>query len=354
MASERQHSGGPRRRFLRRAGVIGVSVLALPAALAACGSDDDEPAGTATDGEPAAIDYQLAWIKSMQFAGPFMSTEHGYYDDMDLEVNLLGGGPSVDAITVVASGEATIGLADSNEIAVARGKGVPVVALAAAFQKSPFAMMSLSESPVLTLEDQYGKTVAVSDSSRPTVEALMEREGLDPGEVNFVPKNPDPSVLADGQVDAYWGFVTSEAAVLSAQGVEIESVLLADLGETTYANTYFVTEETLENDRDLIVDLLAADLAGWQWAVDNPDEAAEIVNESYQDEDEELDVMLEQSQAQLELITAGDGDLLAIDEDVFEANITSALDSGLIDEAFEVSDVVDTTVLDDARADAPA
>ncbi len=299
------------------------------------------------------MDFQLAWLKSMQFAGPFMSEEQGFYADRGLSVNLLGGGPSVDSITVVASGAALVGLADSNELVVARGQGVPVVALAAAFQKSPFAMMSLSESPVMTLEDQYGKTVAVSDSSRPTVEALMTSQGLDPSQVNFVPKNPDPSVLADGQVDAYWGFVTSEAAVLSAAGVDIQSVLLADLGETTYANTYFVTDDTLANSRDDIVKLLTADLAGWQYAIDNNDDAAQVVNESYQSEDEDLDVMVEQGAAQIPLLTA-EPDLLAIEPSVFEANIDSALSSELIDDAFDVGEVVDTSVLEDARAALPA
>lgn len=352
MAYDRHVPGFSRRQFLRRAGLSGAGVLVFPTLFGACG--DDEGSGAEGEGtSTVAIDYQLAWIKSMQFAGPFMAEEQGFYDEFGLQVNLLGGGPSVDAITVVASGEAMIGLADSNEIAVARGQGVPVIALAAAFQRSPFAMMSLSESPVLTLEDQYGKTVAISDSSRPTVEALMEREGLDPSQVTFVPKNPDPSVLVDGQVDVYWGFVTSEAAVLSARGVEIESVLLADLGETTYANAYFATEDVLAGDRDAIVKLLAADLAGWQFAVDNPDEAAQIIHDTYQAEDEELDVMVEQSQAQVPLLTA-ESELLAIDPTVFEDNIMAAVDSGLLDEGYDASDLIDTSVLDDARAIAPA
>lgn len=339
------------------------ALLAGMLLLAGCGGGAAEPAATTTTEEPAAgteaaggdtseltpVELQLAWIKSMQFAGPFMAQELGAYADQGLDVELLGGGPSVDAITVVASGAAMVGLADSNEIAVARGQGIPVVALGAAFQKSPFGMITLEDSPVTTLEGQYGKTVAVSDSSRPTLEALMEREGLDPAEVNFVPKNPDPSVLVDEQVDVYWGFVTSEAATLQARDVAVDWTLMADLGEPTYANTYFTTEENLEADRDAIVALMAADLLGWQYAVDNPDETAQVVNATYQSEDEELDVMQAQGDAQIELITAGD-ELLTIDPEVFSANIESAVNGGLIDEAYPVGDVIDTSVLEDARA----
>jgi ABC-type nitrate/sulfonate/bicarbonate transport system substrate-binding protein len=346
MTTQPSAAGLSRRAFLRRAGASGAGLLVVPGLLAACGGQDSHAAA-------GAIDLQLAWIKSMQFAGPFIAEERGYYAGKHLVVSLLGGGPSVDAIDVVASGRAMIGFADSNEIAVARGKGVPIKAVATAFQKSPFAMMSLSRAPVLTLKDQYGRTVAVSDGSRPTVEALMQRQGLDPGKVKFVPKNPDPSVLADGQVNAYWGMVTDEGAALAARGVNIKSVLLADLGEPTYSDTYFVTDKMLTDRRQDVVSLLAADLAGWKWAVENNDATAKIIHDRYQPKGVALEVMRDQGKAQIGLITAGPR-LLTISPDVFKANIASAVQSGLIEKSYDVSDVVDTTVLESARAAVPA
>lgn len=366
--------GGSPRRSLRELLVFFVAFAFL---LGACGSDADETVAAATtetesasttetdstaeaeeatepeevtaDAEPIAM--QLAWLKNMQFPGPYMATEQGYYEQFGLDVELLGGGPSVDSITVVASGNALIGMADSNELAVARGQGIPVVSLGAAFQKSPFGMITLAEAPIDTLEGMYGKTVAVSDSSRPTVEALMEREGLDPSQVEFVPKNPDPSVLVDGAVDAYWGFVSSEGAVLRSRGVDVVWTLLADLGEPTYANVYFVMEETLEENRDLVVSIMAADLAGWTYSVNNIEDTVRITESDYQTEDGEYDIMIQQHTAQVELIDpTGSGDLLTIDPAIFVANIESAISGGLLDEAYDVNEVIDLTVLEDARA----
>ena len=384
MSTNIQRGSTPRRSFGSLSWLFGL--LALTALLVgACGSDADEEGTETTEADSTSADeeaseesaseeeesveeesseeaeeatepvevqslsMQLAWIKNMQFPGPYMAEEQGYYDEYGLEVELLGGGPSVDAITVVASGEALIGMADSNEIAVARGQGIPVVALGAAFQKSPFGMITLAEAPIDSLEGMYGKTVAVSDSSRPTIEALMEREGLDPSQVEFVPKNPDPSVLPDGAVDAYWGFVSSEGAVLTARGVDVTWTLLSDLGEPTYANTYFVMEETLESDRDLIVSVMAADLAGWQYSVDNVEDTVAITQSDYQSEDAEYDIMLEQHRAQLDLITPN-AELLTLDPAIFEANIESAIAGDLLDEAYPVDELIDLTVLEDARA----
>lgn len=314
----------------------------------------EDTAETETESEEAAepvevqsLSMQLSWIKNMQFPGPYMAIEQGYYEDYGLDVELLGGGPSVDSITVVASGAALIGMADSNEIAVARGQGIPVVALGAAFLKSPFGMITLADAPIDTLEGMYGMTVAVSDGSRPTIEALMEREGLDPSQVNFVPKNPDPSVLPDGAVDAYWGFVSSEGAVLKARGVDVVWTLLSDLGEPTYANTYFTMQDTLDENRDLIVAIMAADLLGWKYSVENVEDTVAITQSDYQDEDAEYEILLEQMRAQVDLIIP-DGVLLTMDAAVFEANIESAIAGGLLDETISVDEVVDFSVLEEA------
>lgn len=380
MATNSRRGRDPRRSL--RSLLLFVALLALPTALlAACGDDSEEVTTETTEAETTAeeettdestvdeevvdeaeeeasepvetqsLSLQLAWLKNMQFPGPYMATEQGYYDEYGLDVELLGGGPSVDSITVVASGEALIGLADSNELAVARGQGIPVVSLGAAFQKSPFGMITMADAPIDTLEGMYGKTVAVSDSSRPTVEALMEREGLDPTQVEFVPKNPDPSVLVDGAVDAYWGFVSSEGAVLASRGEDVVWTLLSDLGEPTYANVYFVMEETLEENRDLVVSIMAADLAGWEYSVENIEDTVRITESDYQTEDGEYDVMIEQHMAQVELIDpTGSGELLTLDPAIFEANIDSAISGGLLDEAYDVNEVLDLTVLEDARA----
>lgn len=346
--------GHTRRQFLTRSAFAGGALLLPPAFLAACGDDDDTAEAGAGEQPMPTIDLQFGWLKNMQYGGPYMALEQGYYDAVGVTANHRTGGPSVDAVSVVTSGNAHLGLSNSDELAVARGQGIPVVMLAAAFQRSPNSMISLAESPVLTLEEQYGKTVAVSDSTRPIVEGLMTEQGLDPSQVNFVPKSENPAVLADGQVDVYWGFVSTEGAILRARGVEVEAVLLGDLGAQTYGNVYFTTDEILAENRDAIRSFLAADLAGWQWMVDNPDETAEFTHANYQEADEDLAVVTEQARAFVEVITAGDDDLLYMDPAIVDQNIEDAVATGLLDETFDSAEVLDTELLAEAREEMPS
>ncbi len=332
-----------RRQFLQLSAAVGAGALLAPS-LAACGSDT-------VDG---ALDVQFGWLKNMQYGGLYMASEQGYYDGLGLKVNQVTGGPSVDVVSVVASGNAHVGLSNSDELAIARGQGVPVVMLAAAFQRSPNSMISRANAPVRTLAEQYGKTVAISDSTRPVVETLMIEQGLDPARVNFVPKSDNPAVLADGQVDVYWGFITTEAAVLRARGVEVSAVPISDFGFRTYGNVYFTTEKNLAERRDDIRKLLAADLAGWQWMTLHPGETARITHEKYQETDQKLDVATQQAHAFVEVVTAGDDALLSIDRAVIETNIATAVANKLIGKPFAVDELLNTELLAAARLQQPA
>jgi len=339
-----------RRSFLRGAGAV--SLLAAPgvgAFLAGCGGDDrDAEAGGATD-----VDYQLAWLRNMQFAGQYRAQQSGAYAANGLNISLAAGGPSVNVVTVVSSANALVGLAASNEIVVARGTGTPVKAIAAGFQKSPFGLISLKDAPIGDLKDQYGHSIAVSDESRPIIQALMDGQGLDPSKVKFVPKSPDPSVLPDGQVQGYWGFVSTEAAVLKSRGVDVETVLLADLGAPTQENVVFAMEETIEEKRDVLVSLLKADIAGHQLYLDDIPGTAELVAKGFSEQDRDVPLLVEQGKAQAELMRTGDAarsGLLWVSPDVFEQNIKSAIDSDLIEEPFPMEDVVATDLIAEAHA----
>lgn len=334
-----------RRRFLRGGALLGGAIaLGGPTLLAACGDDDDETSssGSGSGSSAQTLTFQLGWLKGVQHGGHFAAIEQGYFTDAGIEPTFDSGGPNIDQIAVVSSGQALVGDSGSDELVVARASGIPVRAFAAGFQKSPYSMFSLADSPVTSLEELPGKTVAVSDGSRAQIEGLLEGVGVDPTSVNFVPKNPDPSVLADGIVDVYTGFSTNEAAVLRLQGVDVVTTFFSDLGAPTYANVFFTTDEALEENRDLLIAFLRADVQGWQWAIDNPVELAEVVVDKYAADGLELEPQTAEAEAQVELIDTGDATehgLFWIAGEVFEANIASALDGGLIDEAIDPEDV---------------
>ena len=78
-----------------------------------------------------------------------------------IDAEIISGGPGIDSINLVASKHSMLGDRDSTNIILARSKGIPIKAFAAALQKNPYSMMSLKSKPVRNLQDMAGKTIAI-------------------------------------------------------------------------------------------------------------------------------------------------------------------------------------------------
>lgn len=341
-----------RRDFLRRSGYTGGALLTLPAAsalLAACGSDDESE--TSGPAELTQVGFQLGWTKLVQFGGHFMALDRGYFEEEGIKAEFVSGGPGIDAVADVASGAILLGDADGSGLVIAREAGIPVRAFAAIFQRSPFALMSPAGDPILSLDDMAGRTIGLPDGYRPQLTVLLEGAGVDPSSVNMVPVGFDPAVLSSGQVDGYMGYATSQGVALRESGFDIEVVYNADLGDQGYGNAFFATEETIENEKDLLIRWLRADLRGWEDAVADPVAMAERVTELYGAETgAELAAETASAKAQVELIEGNDKGLLWIDEDVFAATASLSLASGTVGTEISVDDLMTQEILEGATA----
>jgi ABC-type nitrate/sulfonate/bicarbonate transport system substrate-binding protein len=342
-------NGLERREFLRRTLVVGGTVLVLPSGssvLAACGDDDE---GSAADGQLTKVDFQLAWKKIAQFGGHFMALDKGYFKDEGIDANFLAGGPGIDPIADLAAGKVLIGDTDGSLLVLARDKDIPIKAFAAIFQKSPYSVMSLKDNPVTSLQDMAGKKIGLPETYRPQLTALLERAGVDPSDVTLVPVGLDPAVLATGQVDGYLGYATSQGVQLQKQGVDIETVYLADLGDKGYGNAFIATDDTLAAKKDLLVRLMRAEIKGWEFAVNHPEEMARRVTELYGKESgAKLDDEIASAKVQAPLIKGNPKGLLWIDEEIFASTIKLAMATGAVKKDISPSDLMTTDVLEAA------
>src|SRR5215204_3733002 len=117
-----------RRQFLGRAAAAGF----------ACGM----PAPALTQAL-TKVAFQLSWIRAVQYGGYFAAQEFGYFREVGIEPDFMAGGPSIDGINTVAAGNALLGDRPSDQIIIARGRGVPVKIIGATYQRSPGGVMSL-------------------------------------------------------------------------------------------------------------------------------------------------------------------------------------------------------------------
>jgi NitT/TauT family transport system substrate-binding protein len=333
-----------RRGLLRRAAALGV-VVASPAALL----------GRARPA--AALDktvHQLGWIKSIQFGGHFAAIEHGWFAEQGIEAEFLSGGPGIDTLASVATGQATTSDEDVEGVIRARIKGMPLKAFAAIMQRAPGAVMSLADKPLTSVEDFIGKTIAIPNALRPQMDALLKAKGLDPSGVTYVPVGTDPGILAAGQVDGYYGWATNQGVMLQTRGVPIHIAYMQDLGVPGYAGVLFATDETIQSSSDLLVRWLKAEIKGWQWHLDNPDAMAVLMVEKYGQKGLDLAAQTAESRLMKDFVAVGDAakhGLLWIDPAVFEKGLAFAAEAGTLDAgtSVRIEDVVTQELIKQAH-----
>jgi NitT/TauT family transport system substrate-binding protein len=320
-----------RRAFLQRSAAAS-GIFMLPAGLGQMAMAQDM----------TKMVHQLGWVKSIQFGGHFAAIENGYFAEEGIEAEFLAGGPGgIGTDVAVASGQAMTSDTDVEGTIRARIGGLPVRAFGAIMQKAPGAIMSLAENPLTALADFPGKTIALPDGLRPQLSALMTTAGIDPASVTFVPVGTDPGILAAGQVDGYYGWATNQGVMLQTRGVDIAVAYMNDLGVPGYAGVLIATDEMIDTQPDLLTAWLRAEIKGWQWHLDNPEEMAVLMVEKYGQRGLDLTAQTLESKMMADFVPVGDAatnGLLWIEPATFEQGIDFVVAAGELAEGAMTAD----------------
>jgi NitT/TauT family transport system substrate-binding protein len=308
-----------------------VSTLAL--ALASCGvSPPVIP--------PDKITVQLAWQHEALFAGFYAADQQGYYAEENLEVTLLPRAtPEEDIISKVVSGTADFGIDYGPGLISARSHGNEVTAIATLYRRHPLTFMTLAESGITWPQDFPGHTIRtlVPGSSAVAFQALMARLGLDPACVRQVEVGFDLAPFLSGEVDIWPGFVTNEVLSARSMGYELNLIFPEDYGIHIYGYTLFAADRLIQERPDLELRFLRATLRGWQYAVENPDQAGPLalqydptLTEAHQ---------VAEMEASAPLIHTGKDHIGWMRSDVWEGMYAMMLEQGLIEKEFDVRNV---------------
>jgi PAS domain S-box-containing protein len=224
--------------------------------------------------ELTPITLQLKWRHQFQFAGYYVAHARGYYRAAGLDVRFVEATPGMQPIEEVLAGRAQFGVG-TTDLLLYRHQGKPVVALAAIFQHSPIALMTL-ESAGATLATLKDKKVMVEAHSA-ELTAFLSREGLGAGEVELVEHSFDPSDLIGRQVEAMSVYVTDEPWTLSTQGVPYSLYPPRAVGIDFYGDTLFTTESYVASHQPVVNAFREASLRGWREAMADPEAAIDLI-----------------------------------------------------------------------------
>lgn len=217
------------------------------------------------------MSVRLKWIHQAQFAGYYFAKEQGLYKASGLDVELLPGGPDISPIQAVISGSSDFGIIGADQIMLAREKGVPIVAIAVIYKKSPVAIASLKKNNIHTPVDLKGKTIAIVYGKDEEViyKALLDKESISRNQINEVPLTFDLSQITTGKVDAQIVYEMNEPVLLAQKGFEVNLIKPRDYGINLYSDTLFTTEKMIKEHPDIVKKFVGTTIKGWEGSFSN-------------------------------------------------------------------------------------
>lgn len=226
------------------------------------------------------VSVRLKWVfTSHTAAGPGVALNKGFFKEEGIDVTLNPGGFEFDPVTLVASGSDDFGIKGADDVLIARSKGVPIVAIAMDYQTNPVCFMSLKDSGIVKPQDFVGKKVAVKYGQNVYTfyKAMLRKLRIDERQVTEIPVKFDITPLLTHSVDVLPGYATYEPALFKEKGIEINVILAKDHGVPACGNVVFTSEKIIKENPDLVERFLRAYIKGWKYAVEHPEEAADIM-----------------------------------------------------------------------------
>jgi NitT/TauT family transport system substrate-binding protein len=219
----------------------------------------------------------------------FVAIEKGYYEAVGLDVQVVRGQGSADAIKQVAAGNAQFGFADAGSVLLARAnEQVPVKLMAVIYARPPHAIYALKESGIAKPKDLEGRKIAnpAGGAIPKMFPAYAKAAGIDAAKVTWVvaPSESLPSLLTVGRVDAVGQFTVGEPLLRKqAAPKALVELSYADAGLDFYSNGLIAADSTIANAPDLARRFVAATLRGLQAAIADPQGAARILNKYHRE-----------------------------------------------------------------------
>ncbi|MET1156167.1 ABC transporter substrate-binding protein [Arthrobacter sp.] len=270
------------------------AVLAGALLLTGCGSGSPSSTGGGTQPAAESVDgsldqVNLGLIPITDVAPVYLGIQEGYFEDegIQLSVQLAQGGAAI--VPAVMTGEYQFGYSNVVSLLIARDKGLPITVVSNGSSstnvpaKDVTEVAALPEAGIENAADLVGKTVAVNalnNFADVTIRNAVEQAGGNPDDVDFVemPYPNMPAALERGDVDAAWTTEPFRTQILEAGG-EIVASPMTDLTEDFDSAFYFTSEQTMQENPELVERFRRALEKSFQFAAENDDEVRSVIQD---------------------------------------------------------------------------
>ncbi len=315
--------------------------------LTGCGEKKD-PQTPAEDEQLREVNVVLDWYPNALHTFIYTAIERGYYAEEGLDVKVQFPSNANDALSLVAAGQAEIGLYYQHDVIQAvANQDIQIKSIGAVVQSPLNIILALEEENIHSPEDLVGRTVGYAGTalSEALVQTMMEYVGADFSSVEMVDVGFElMSAMTTGNVDATIGcLVNHEVPQMEEEGFAVDYFMVDEYGiPNYYEGVFLASDEMIEKESDVLAGFLRASAKGFADFQADPAGCLEILLNNQNEENFPLSQSVETKSAEtlLPLMETEDAAFLSQTAESWRANIDWMYESGLIDQKVEVSDVM--------------
>ena len=234
--------------------------------------------------EKTGITFCLDWTPNTNHTGIYAAAALGYYEEAGLDVTIVQP-PENGAVLMCAAGQAQFAIDAQDTMAASLDLDEPldVTAVAAIIQHNTSGIISRAGDGIDSPKGLEGKTYSTWESpiEMAMIRFCMEQEGADFEKVQLIPNDitDEPAALAAHQTDAVWIFYGWSGINAQVEGVDCDYWGFADISpELDYYTPVILANNTfLEENPDTARAFLDATRRGYEYAAENPREAADML-----------------------------------------------------------------------------
>ena len=253
-----------------------ILALTMLLSLTACGGREEE-----------TITFVLDWTPNTNHTGIYVALQKGWFEEAGLKVDVVQP-PEGGSALLVASGKAQFAVTAQDSIAPALTgeNAMPLTTVAAILQHNTSGIVSRAGEGMDTPKGLEGHKYATWDSpvEKATIRQVMAADGGDFDKVELIPSTvtDEVSALKSGDVDAIWIFYGWAGIACEVAGLPIDYFDFADFDPVLdfYTPIIVSNNDWLADNPETAKAFLAALSRGYEYAAENPKEAADILMEA--------------------------------------------------------------------------
>ena len=277
--------------------ILLAAVMAV--AVAACGSTEKKNDTEGTEQQDGKglekVTFVLDWTPNTNHTGLYVAQEKGYFEEAGLEVEIVQP-PEDGAEVLVASGKAQFGISfqDTMASALIGEDALPITAVAAVLQHNTSGIISRAGEGMDSPKGMEGHSYATWNTpiEIATLKKVVTDDGGDFSKVELIPSTvtDEVSALKTNSVDSIWIFYGWAGVKMELEGLATDYFAFADIDPVFdyYTPVVIAGNQFLEEKPETAKAFLKALRKGYEFAIENPEEAADILCKEAPELDKEL------------------------------------------------------------------